>query len=87
MIKNIIFDLGNVLLSFQPHSFLLRFIDDFEYIEQFAAKIFRTTTWMDLDRGTISIEDAKANFISNYPKEKVFLNLFFQTLDGNADPY
>ena len=77
MVNNIIFDLGNVLLTFQPHAFLLRFIDDFEYIEQFVNKIFRTQTWMDLDRGTISVEDAKASFISKYPKEKAFLNLFF----------
>ena len=77
MIKNIIFDLGNVLLKFQPSEFLLRFTDDVEYIDQFVAKIFRSSTWMDLDRGTISLEVAKNNFISKYPKEEAFLTLFF----------
>ena len=77
MIKNIIFDLGNVLLKFQPSEFLLRFTNDVEYIDQFVAKIFRSSTWMDLDRGTISLEIAKNNFISKYPKEKAFLTLFF----------
>jgi putative hydrolase of the HAD superfamily len=32
---------------------------------------------MDLDRGTISLEIAKNNFISKYPKEEAFLTLFF----------
>ncbi len=77
MIKNIIFDLGNVLLKFQPSEFLLRFTKDVEYIYQFVPKIFRSSLWMELDRGTISIEDAKNNFISQYPKEEAFLTLFF----------
>ena len=77
MIKNIIFDLGNVLLNFKPNEFLLRFTDDVEYIDQFVSKIFRSPVWLDLDRGTISIEDAKNNFISQYPKEVDFLTLFF----------
>ena len=77
MIKNIIFDLGNVLLKFQPSEFLLRFTDDKEYIEQFIAKIFRSKIWMDLDRGTLSLEEAKINFITKYPKEEAFLTLFF----------
>lgn len=77
MIKNIIFDLGNVLLKFQPNEFLLRFTDDKEYIDQFIAKIFRSKIWMNLDGGTISLEEAKNNFISKYPKEEAFLTLFF----------
>ena len=63
MIKNIIFDLGNVLLKFQPNEFLLRFTDDVKYIDQFVPKIFRSTVWMDLDRGILSLENAKTNFI------------------------
>ena len=77
MIKNIIFDLGNVLLKFQPNEFLLRFTDDVDYIDQFVPKIFRSTVWMELDRGTISLENAKNKFISKYPKEEAFLTLFF----------
>ncbi len=77
MIKNVIFDLGNVLLKFQPKEFLLRFTDDAEYIEQFIAKIFRSNIWINLDRGTTSLENAKDDFVSKYSKEKDFLTLFF----------
>ena len=77
MIKNIIFDLGNVLLKFQPKEFLLRFTDDVEYIDQFSAKIFRGNIWLNLDRGTTSLENAKNDFISKYSEEKDFLTLFF----------
>jgi len=77
MIKNIIFDLGNVLLKFQPKEFLLRFTDDVEYIDQFSAKIFRGNIWLNLDRGTTFLENAKNDFISKYSEEKDFLTLFF----------
>ena len=77
MIKNIIFDLGNVLFKFQPSEFLLRFTNDAEYIKKFIAKIFRSSVWVELDRGTISLENAEKTFISKYPVEEAFLRLFF----------
>ncbi|NHJ19784.1 MAG: HAD family phosphatase [Candidatus Lokiarchaeota archaeon] len=78
MIKNIIFDLGNVLLKFQPSEFLLRFTNDAEYINEFIAKIFRSSVWVELDRGTISLENAEKTFIAKYPGEEAFLRLFFE---------
>ncbi|MFX0075074.1 MAG: HAD family hydrolase [Candidatus Hermodarchaeota archaeon] len=78
MIKNIIFDLGNVLLKFQPSEFLLRFSNDTEYINQFIAKIFHSSIWVELDRGTISLENAEKTFVSKYPNEEVFLRRFFE---------
>jgi len=77
MIKNIIFDLGNVLLKFKPHEFLLRFTNDREYIDQFVSKITRSKTWLELDRGTISLENARNIFLSKYPLEKEFIEQFF----------
>ena len=77
MIKNIIFDLGNVLIKFKPHEFLLRFTIDSEYIDQFVLKITRSKTWLELDRGTISLENARNIFLSKYPGEKEFIEQFF----------
>ena len=62
MIKNIIFDLGNVLLNFKPKEFLLRFTHDKEYIDQFISKVTRSKTWLELDRGTNSLENARTIF-------------------------
>ena len=77
MIKNIIFDLGNVLLNFKPDEFLLRFTHDKEYIDQFVSKVTRSKLWLELDRGTKSVENARTFFLSKYPQEKDFLELFF----------
>ena len=77
MIKNIIFDLGNVLINFKPYEFLLRFTNDKEYIDQFISKVTRSKTWLELDRGTESLENARTIFISKYPQEKDFIEQFF----------
>ena len=77
MIKNIIFDLGNVLLKFKPEEFLLQFLSDKEYIKQFITKITRSKLWLDLDRGYESLENAEIIFQSKYPEEKELISLFF----------
>jgi len=77
LIKNIIFDLGNVLLSFKPDEFLLRYIDDLKRINSFVSKVTRNQIWWQLDRGTISIEKVKALLFNQYPEERDLLILFF----------
>ena len=78
MIKNIIFDLGNVLLEFQPEKFLHRYSEDEDYIHDFISKVIRSKIWLNLDRGTISIDIAKNEFIKRFPNENEFIRLFFK---------
>ena len=58
MIKNIVFDLGNVLLSFRPS----KFFDDKNYPESVISKIipdiFGSKEWLMLDNGDISTSEA-----------------------------
>ena len=78
MIKNIIFDLGNVLLKFKPEEFLLQYTNDEDYIKQFVPKITRSKLWLDLDRGLESLENAERIFVSRYPEEEELISLFFK---------
>jgi putative hydrolase of the HAD superfamily len=77
VIKNIIFDLGNVLLNFKPVQFLERFITDEKRIKQFSSKILENKLWLDLDRGILSIESARKQYLANYPEEEQLINMFF----------
>lgn len=58
MIRNVIFDLGNVLLSFRPSEYF----DKKEYPEEVKAKIlsdiFNAKEWLQLDNGDITIPEA-----------------------------
>jgi len=58
MIKNIIFDIGNVLLEFKPLNYLKRTFNN-DTLEKFLYKeIFQSQEWLQLDRGTLTQEQA-----------------------------
>ncbi|MFX0134087.1 MAG: HAD family hydrolase [Candidatus Hodarchaeota archaeon] len=78
MIRNIIFDLGNVLLNFRPDNFLLNYTKDENYIQDFISKIIRSKIWINLDRGTISLKNAKQEFTDIYPEDRAFIMTFFE---------
>ena len=68
MIKNIVFDLGNVLLDFDPKSYLdeLGYSDDLK--AQLINEIFETEEWLQLDRGTISQKQAVEKWQQRNPE-------------------
>lgn len=57
MYKNIIFDIGNVLLSFNPREYLEEKITE-DKIEDLYREIFQSKEWIKLDRGTITENEA-----------------------------
>jgi FMN phosphatase YigB (HAD superfamily) len=58
MITTIVFDLGNVLLSFKPEEFLTHNGYDEALKNQIINDIFKSKEWLLLDNGDISIEEA-----------------------------
>ena len=60
-IKNIVFDLGRVLIKFEPKEYIQQNVPE-EKREDFYNGIFGSTEWLMLDRGTLSYEDAKKIF-------------------------
>ena len=58
MIKNIIFDLGNVLISFRPSNILKRKIIPEKIRNKILTDIFGSQEWLILDNGDITTEEA-----------------------------
>lgn len=58
MIKNIIFDLGNVLLDFKPLEYLKTKLTNENKIKEVHTEIFLSEEWLMLDRGDITEEEA-----------------------------
>lgn len=67
MIKNIVFDLGNVLLEFKPVKYLKDRYSDPELVKNLNNIIFKSKEWIELDRGTISEEEAIELLSQRYP--------------------
>lgn len=65
-IKNIIFDVGNVIVQWSPLYIIESAFPEHDSHQQqfFIEEIFRSNTWIQLNLGQISEKDAKLKFIS-----------------------
>lgn len=70
MIKNIIFDIGNVLVGFEPEEYLKSFHFSPEKEKVIRKALFGTYAWNEYDRGALSMEEIEKLFTSNAPQYK-----------------
>jgi FMN phosphatase YigB (HAD superfamily) len=68
MIKTVVFDLGRVLLEFEPLEYLRSRIADEALAVRLHEMIFRSEEWLLLDRGTITEADAIETFVGRNPE-------------------
>ncbi len=55
---NIVFDLGGVVFNWQPDAIIRRVFQDSETQDLVRAEIFEHVDWVELDRGTIALDQA-----------------------------
>jgi len=72
VIKNIIFDIGNVLVYYRPWEYLKKRYSHEEATFLLAA-IFETQEWQELDKGTLTEEEALRIFIARDPEKEHIL--------------
>jgi len=77
VIRNIIFDIGEVLLSFRPMEFLQSKFGPGEKASMLETIIFRSKYWQQLDRGTISEQEVKTNLINDFPHYRDEIEIVF----------
>lgn len=68
MIRNILFDMGNVLIRFDRQLFLNR-LDITEAEKQLLLRrVFLSTEWVNMDRGTLDEPEAEARMCADLPE-------------------
>jgi putative hydrolase of the HAD superfamily len=78
MIRNIVFDLGNVLLKFKPKEFLRNYIDDHQKIERFVKRVTGSQKWLLLDQGLLPVSEVEDHLKNKYPEDRDLLDSFFE---------
>lgn len=68
MIKNILFDIGSVLVSFQPYDYICDVVNDKKTADKLYKAIFCTKEWQMLDEGTITEDEAFECFSKSCPE-------------------
>lgn len=73
MIKNVIFDIGNVLLEFKPLDYLKRTFND-DNLEKFLYKeVFQCKEWLHLDRGILTQDEVIKIICLRNPMQEVHI--------------
>lgn len=68
MIKNIVFDMGQVMIRWQPEYYLSQGNFSEEEKQLLLKEVFRSVEWVQLDRGSISLEEGAAAMGSRLPE-------------------
>ncbi len=87
MIKNIVFDIGNVLVGFDWEQFISRFNWDSETAQKIAAATVLTPTWNEIDRGVMTEDEILEAFIKNDPSVESQLKIFYEDFSGMLNRY
>lgn len=75
MIKNLVFDLGNVLVEFKPLKYLMDLgIPEAEKISKI---IFKDRRWNEFDRGTIKLEKYITDLKDENPQYSLYFDMIF----------
>ena len=80
MIKNVIFDIGNVLTDFRWAEFLADKGFSEEEVQRIANASVLTPIWAEMDRGAWSFEEVMAGFIKNDPEIEKELHQAFDDM-------
>lgn len=67
MVKNIVFDMGNVLFAFDVHRFVTMHASTDENARLLENGVFKSVAWVEYDRGCISAEHALQKIASTLP--------------------
>jgi len=73
MIKNVVFDLGNVLITFRLEAYLRARVPDETARRKILEAVFLSPEWLMLDRGTLSEEEAIRIYHKRCPEAKAVL--------------
>lgn len=68
MIKNIVFDMGNVLTIYNAGEYIYGYVDNEEDFKRIKNHLCASVEWLQMDRGTITDEDAIASICRRMPK-------------------
>ena len=87
MIKNVVFDIGNVLVGFVWEEFYHSFGYSEEVFEKLANATVRSAFWNELDRGRLNDDELLEGFIKNDPTVENEIRTVLSNVKGMIQRY
>ncbi|MDE6202590.1 MAG: HAD family phosphatase, partial [Lachnospiraceae bacterium] len=82
MVKNVVFDIGNVLAGFCWQEFYKSFGFSEEIFEKLADATVKSAFWNEMDRGKMTDEQLLEGFIANDPSIEKEIREVFSDIRG-----
>lgn len=86
MIKNIIFDIGNVLINWHPGAVVEELFPDYPDQTSLTKALFKSQTWYDLNLGKLTIKDAITEYNANLGLDIDVLNKLMSKMFDSLTP-
>ena len=87
MIKNVIFDVGQVLVAWEPVEAMRALGMDEETVRAVADATVHTSDWDEADRGALSDEELLTGFIRKAPAYEAQIRNFWEHVDRAIYPF
>lgn len=87
MIRNIIFDVGNVLVEWAPEKAMRRLGMDEQTVQAVAGATVQTKDWDETDRGALSPAELLLHFIEKAPRYEKDIRTFWEHIDMAIYPF
>ncbi len=88
MIKNIVFDIGNVLAPFSWQKTYKKLFGDGELYDKIAnATVLSEDKWAEIDRGVLTYDEVLESFIKNEPDLSAEIKLAVNTIFDDISQY
>lgn len=84
-IDNVVFDIGNVLVKWSPQEVMQRTFGDLPEVEELSRQIFQHETWISLNVGAMTEEEAKAIYIDALGLSRKQIDSFFYHIKDTQD--
>lgn len=78
MIKNIIFDIGNVLMTFSPVTYYKEIFHDEALTEKVCQAIFSHDAWLKYDQGVLFMKDLYEIYHKEYPQYQTEIDIILK---------
>lgn len=85
-ISTFIFDMGNVLIDYNPFRIMEQIVGDWEAIPEIMAVTVFSPLWIELDKGSLTQEDAVKRMVSQAPKYQEQIQAVMERWDETLLP-
>ena len=87
MIKNVVFDVGNVMVHFRYREYMADLGFDKDTVDFFEKNIIRGSYWKLMDNGLVDDGKAEEYFIEQYPQYEKEMRLFWAHIEDIMEEF